>query len=106
MAEAIVEGRNEPYEGNPLLDFKDINFLDKMSYKNPKKLKRFFKGRSSNVDEAINLGDVNRLNTEEDKIFFKYLTNKRQYGPKTCAETEEDFLKHEMKKRRICEDML
>ena len=64
MAQEIIDGTFEKYQGNLLMDFKGINFLDKISYKNPKKLKKFFTGRSSNIDQPLNMVELENLNTD------------------------------------------
>jgi CBF/Mak21 family len=119
MVQSIIEGTYEKYDGNPLLDFKGINFLDKISYKNPKKLKRFFKGRSSNMQQPLNMVQLEDLNTDESMVFYKYFTTKQKLQkdkkkghkvPQVSKEQQEpqdeeaeldDFLKGEIKKKKM-----
>eukprot|EP00358_Blepharisma_japonicum_P003611 CAMPEP_0202955020 /NCGR_PEP_ID=MMETSP1395-20130829/51368_1 /ASSEMBLY_ACC=CAM_ASM_000871 /TAXON_ID=5961 /ORGANISM="Blepharisma japonicum, Strain Stock R1072" /LENGTH=208 /DNA_ID=CAMNT_0049671081 /DNA_START=1183 /DNA_END=1806 /DNA_ORIENTATION=- len=92
---------NEPieYEGDPLLDFSLINFLDRFAYRNPKtsiisKLQGK-KVRMSLVEETVNsknfkLKDENEVR-EEEKFFHKYFNMKKD-EPEEEEDMDEDMI--------------
>ena len=91
-ATKLLEGEVINYNGDPLLDFGLANFLDRISYKNPKsveKLAKFNSGRRmAATEQPINLydfsgtgaeNDMPKDKREEEQYLYKYFN---QRGPK------------------------
>lgn len=93
-AETLLKGESISYAGDPLLDFGLANFLDRISYKNPKSAEKLakLKGKSRMADseQPINTHDFTRnnmsLKREEEKYMYKYFTEK----PKKTRRDDED----------------
>lgn len=76
-ATALISQETIEYEGDPLLDFTLINFLDRFEYRNPKKaLLNKLKGkkiRMSLVEDAVNSKEFREKegnSIREDELFF------------------------------------
>ena len=52
----MIDGESISYGGDPLLDFGIANFLDRLSYKNPKSLEKIakFNKRMAATEKPIN----------------------------------------------------
>ena len=55
-ATKVIDGESISYGGDPLLDFGIANFLDRLSYKNPKSLEKIakFNKRMAATEKPIN----------------------------------------------------
>jgi hypothetical protein len=89
-AQKIIDGESITYNGDPLLDFGIANFLDRISYKNPKSLDKVskFSKRMAAVEKPINAyefsgkgneNDMPSNKREEEEYLYKYFTLR---GPK------------------------
>ena len=104
MAKFILENYNKEiisYDGDPLMDFSLINFLEKFMLKNPKikkeikekkiienddgELKRFLKGDEDNEKEKNNENDIYEKNENDFQFIEKFnkiypeITNSKNY---------------------------
>lgn len=94
-AEKLLHGQLIVYHGDPLLDFGLANFLDRISYKNPKsaeKLAKLKKQRMSALEKPINAYDFTSTNQEdlpareEEQYLYKYFKEK---GPKVSKKAKD-----------------
>jgi hypothetical protein len=67
-ATKLISGEQITYHGDPLLDFGVANFLDRISYKNPKSVEKLakFNKRMSAVEKPLNLYDFSGNGGEND----------------------------------------
>lgn len=94
----IFEGQAIEYEGDPLLDFTLINFLDRFEYRNPKKkLLNNLQGkkiRMSLIQDAVNtkqFRDLENINVREEEMFFyKYFKLKPEKVVEEYSGSEEN----------------
>lgn len=81
FASRIITGKSIYYDGNPLADFTLLHFLDRFSFKNPKKPRE---GQGQ----------------ENDELFRSVGTSKKHYVPKglkSMSVVSEEYLSHEEK---------
>ncbi|XP_025419638.1 CCAAT/enhancer-binding protein zeta [Sipha flava] len=81
FASRIIAGKSIYYDGNPLADFTLLHFLDRFSFKNPKKPRQ---GRGE----------------ENEELFRSVGTSRKHYVPKglkSMSVVSEEYLRHEEK---------
>jgi ribosome biogenesis protein MAK21 len=98
---SLLKGESLEYEGDPLLDFTLINFLDRFEYRNPKKsLLNKLQGkkvRMSLIKDTVNSSEFKSLpleNVRDDELFFyKYFQLKPEVEKSEGSEsvTNEEF---------------
>lgn len=79
FASRIISGKSIYYDGNPLADFTLLHFLDRFSFKNPKKP---------------------RQREENEELFRSVGTSRKHYVPKglkSMSVVSEEYLRHEEK---------
>jgi ribosome biogenesis protein MAK21 len=89
----LIAKQTIEYSGDPLLDFSTANFLDRISFKNPKskeKLAKAIRVRGADVQEPANKSTS--LSKPDEAFYSKYFTEKKQLEPEAIqAEDEEEF---------------
>jgi len=81
FANRIISGKSIYYDGNPLADFTLLHFLDRFSFKNPKKPRQ---GQGE----------------EKEELFRSVGTSRKHYAPKglkSMSVVSEEYLRHEEK---------
>ncbi|XP_022177622.1 CCAAT/enhancer-binding protein zeta [Myzus persicae] len=81
FANRIISGKSIYYDGNPLADFTLLHFLDRFSFKNPKKPRQ---GQGE----------------ENEELFRSVGTSRKHYTPKglkSMSVVSEEYLRHEEK---------
>lgn len=81
FASKIIAGKSIYYDGNPLADFTLLHFLDRFSFKNPKKPRQ---GQGEEIEE----------------LFRSVGTSRKHYVPKglkSMSVVSEEYLRHEEK---------
>ncbi|XP_050436271.1 CCAAT/enhancer-binding protein zeta [Adelges cooleyi] len=79
FASRVIAGKSIYYDGNPLADFTILHFLDRFSFKNPKKP---------------------RERDDKEELFRSVGTSKKHYVPKglkSMSVVSEEYLRHEEK---------
>ena len=78
-ANTLLKGHSITYGGDPLLDFGIANFLDRISYKNPKSQEKLatFKKRMSAFEKPINQydfkkGEVPEEEREDERFLYRF----------------------------------
>ncbi|XP_015379330.1 PREDICTED: CCAAT/enhancer-binding protein zeta [Diuraphis noxia] len=81
FANRIISGKSIYYDGNPLADFTLLHFLDRFSFKNPKKPRQ-------------------EQGEEKEELFRSVGTSRKHYVPKglkSMSVVSEEYLRHEEK---------
>lgn len=91
-----MAGKAIEYAGDPLLDFGLANFLDRVSYKNPKSTEQseVFRKRMAAYEKPINLidfhgGEAPEVEREEENFMYAYM--KMQAPKKKKEKASEGF---------------
>ena len=95
-AESISQGKSIEYAGDPLLDFGLANFLDRVSYKNPKSSEQteVFRKRMAAYEKPINLidfgaGEVPEEHRKEEEFMYAYMKMRPALKRKDNKDAEE-----------------
>jgi ribosome biogenesis protein MAK21 len=100
----LVAGKLASYEGDPLLDFSMTNFLDRISYKNPKSKEKLTKmtqsTRMAQTELPVNQqieeeGQTLIKQREEEKFFYKYFELRGEQPSKKKAKKADDAVDEE-----------
>jgi ribosome biogenesis protein MAK21 len=82
-AEFLLQGSPIEYVGDPLLDFSIANFLDRISYKNPKASDKIdqFRKRMASYEKPVNQidfhgGERPEVDRQEEEFMYKYMKMK------------------------------
>lgn len=94
-SKSLIKGESLEYEGDPLLDFTLINFLDRFEYRNPKKsLLSKLQGkkiRMSLISNSVNSKEFKTQNQdsvrEDELFFFKYFQLKPEVEKSDTSES-------------------
>jgi len=96
-AEALLQGKPVEYVGDPLLDFSIANFLDRVSYKNPKASDKIdqFRKRMASYEKPINqidfgAGEEPEVERQEEEFMYKFMKMRGPLKSKPTVKVDEN----------------